>query len=65
MRKRYERLYTLADAIRSDFKPLEDLVSRQTKQQKGLMSQSNDQQNSPVAQEDISTMWKKIMRGED
>lgn len=65
MRSRYERLYTLADAIRSDFKPLEDSVSRQTKQQKGLMSQSNTQQNSPVTQENTFTMWKKIMRGED
>ena len=65
MRKRYERLYTLADSIRSEFKPLDESVSSTAKQQKGLMSQSKTQQNSPVVQEDSSTLWKKIMRGED
>jgi hypothetical protein len=65
MRSRYERLYTLADAIRSEFKPLDKSSVGTTGKASGLMSQNKTKQDTPVVEESSHTLWQQAMRGED
>ena len=65
MRSRYERLYTLADTIRSEFKPLDKSSVGTTRKASGIMSQNKTTQATPVVEESSHTLWQKAMRGED